>query len=364
MSQRPLRNVRRLSLVLVASSLAFASLARADDPTPSAADVRKADELFNLGLKLAKEDKLAEACAAYERSMQLAPGVGVAINLADCHELQGRTATALVEWQEALRLAEKKKKADKIKKVRERIAGLQERISTIELRLAAGVSLDSGTQITIDEQPIERDWVGRPHAFDPGVHLVEARAEGRTPWKQKVTLAPEADRQVVIVPELAPIAPVQSKAAPEGAPLPKANPTTVVSTAARTEGRSPSDANGQGKRPSLVPGIVVGSLGVISLGFAGAMAITAQSSKDAAGAASDGSVDRSSARTQQLLGQIGLGVGIAATGVGAYLLVHALVASPASATVDAHADGRADRWGAVAPWVGPGTAGVSLTGRF
>jgi len=45
-----------------------------------------AEKLFRDGRALLQENKLAEACAAFERSDAIEPRIGTVLNLADCRE--------------------------------------------------------------------------------------------------------------------------------------------------------------------------------------------------------------------------------------------------------------------------------------
>src|SRR6185369_7977058 len=67
----------------------------------------KANELFADGQHLIAAGDFDGACSKFEASLQLLDRLGVRLNLADCHERQGRTATAWAEFREAASQADK-----------------------------------------------------------------------------------------------------------------------------------------------------------------------------------------------------------------------------------------------------------------
>src|SRR4051812_8772615 len=68
-----------------------------------------AEALFREGKHLLSAGKLDEACPKLEESQRLDPKPGTLINLAYCHERQGRAATAWGEYAEGGPLAARAK---------------------------------------------------------------------------------------------------------------------------------------------------------------------------------------------------------------------------------------------------------------
>src|SRR5690242_4393399 len=82
--------MRRLAIATV---LAVTRVAAAD-PTEAAAT--EATEAFNQARALAKDGRYDEACVLFAKSYELDPGLGTAVNLADCLERQGQFQRAWV----------------------------------------------------------------------------------------------------------------------------------------------------------------------------------------------------------------------------------------------------------------------------
>jgi hypothetical protein len=82
-----------IALAAVLASATGSALALADPGDPAAGD-DEATRIFQQGRELAKQGRLSEACALFSKSYDLDPGLGTAINLADCLEHQGQLRRA------------------------------------------------------------------------------------------------------------------------------------------------------------------------------------------------------------------------------------------------------------------------------
>ncbi len=336
----------RISAALLACTLSLGSLAMAGEPSKE--DVKKAEELFALGNKLMKDDKLTEACTAYEQSMKLAPATGTAINVAECHEAQGRTASAYSDWLEAGRLAEQKNKPDKAKKAKERAAALNERLSTLEIRLPPSLVADTSASVLLDEVPVDPQRLGAPNPIDPGTHYVEVRAPGKIGWRTKVVVAPEADHQTVTVPELSAI---DQAAAPPPPPAPvKPSTATITPTPTPAPAPAPDDHRSHLLRTT---GYGLGALGLVGLGLGGYYGFSAQKIENRSTRTSDDlATERSDITRARVL--LGVGAACAVTGVVLILVDSGSPSRP-----------RSDAARVVAtPVAGPGFGGLSVVGTF
>ncbi len=144
--------------------------------------------------------QLDRACTMLGESQRLDPGGGTILNLALCHEKQGRVATAWAEYQEGLRIGTSDARDDRVEFARERIHALQGRLPSLLIRVPEPAI--EGLELRLDGERLAGTAAGSAAPIDPGMHEVRAVAPGRTAWSAPVFIAAEA-HQEVRVPELA-----------------------------------------------------------------------------------------------------------------------------------------------------------------
>src|SRR5215510_10868859 len=126
---------------------------------------------------------VAEACARFEASMTLVPRLGVQLNLADCYERIGKTASAWVAFGEAAALA--RRIGDQRESyARERRDALVPRLARLRITVAGDVI--AGVVITRDGVSVAPSAYGVAVPVDPGRHSVEVKAPARIPWSIEV----------------------------------------------------------------------------------------------------------------------------------------------------------------------------------
>lgn len=170
--------------------------ARAQAATPT-----EADKLFEEGRTLLNKGKIDEACEKFAGSIRIEPSVGALVNLARCHETQGKTATAYGEYQRAATLADSEGQADRAKAARGLAAKLEKKLSRLTVRTKKWID---GMTIQRDDTSLGADALGVPLPVDPGEHTVVARAPKHKKWQTSVEVGGNADKQSVEIPELEP----------------------------------------------------------------------------------------------------------------------------------------------------------------
>ena len=300
------------------SALLIITLAGVAAAEPSATERAMARELFEEGRKLMVGKDYPKACAKLAESQRLDPAPGTLLNLAVCHEAEGKTATAWAEFNDALSLAKRDARKDRIDLATQHLADLEPRLSRLTIEVPAA-SRVSGLEIKLDGSRVGRPAWGSGVPVDPGPHLVTASAPGWKDWQAEVTLGDNADRKAVTVPGLQ-RAPVKSG----GDPVKQKPPARDAGT-------------GSGQRTT---GYVVGAVGLVALGVGGYFGYRAYTRWDDRNAhCSDAGcdptgVDAGDDATQAAtIANIGVGVGAAALATGVILVLTAGPSERAAASV-------------------------------
>jgi len=202
---------RRIPALLLCA-VALAGLERtalAADPQ----EQRLAQALFDDGRRLMDESRYGEACPKLAESQRLDPGGGTILNLAICHEKEGKLATAKNDFDEALVVAMKDGRKDRQKIAKDRLAAIAAAIPRVTVMISPSADIE-GLEVKLDGLVLRRAAWGVEATVDPGPHVVEASATGRSPWSSTVQVN-AGQKKVVPVPALGPLASL-----PPGASLP------------------------------------------------------------------------------------------------------------------------------------------------
>jgi hypothetical protein len=299
-----------------------------------------ATKLFDEGRDLAKQQKWAEACERFSKSLALDPAPGTKLNLGDCLEKQGKVRAGWIMFEEAARDFDRTKDA-RAKFAHERAATAAGKLATLVIKVTessrAGLAIRIGERAaTPQPEIVER--------VDPGAVTVTVTAPGKPPFTTTITAAAgktavvdvpsftEADRKSIDPPSGNELQPVLGN---EGAP------------------------DGRHKRVLIAIGL--GAAGGVALITSGVFGLLAKSQYD--GAFDDGECAKidgmnvCSPDGKSSVDSAGTKADLA-TG----LLVGGVVLGVAGAVV--YLTAPKERGISIAPMASSSTAGVMLGGRF
>jgi hypothetical protein len=341
---RKTANSWRLGPPLLGCLIFAAESARAAEPTVA----ERAQQLFEEGRTLMKEERFAEACEKLAQSQTLDAGGGTLLNLGICRGLEGRTATAARLLRDALAQAHADARADRAATAERHLSELAPLLSRVTVRVAGGGSGD--VAVALDGNPLPRDVWNSALELDPGAHRLTATEPAHASFELGFTLGAAEDR-AVDVPALEP----ERSAEPTRAPLP-----------ARLGTAAPAHAAPLPRQAVAAPAVPrwfgytllgTGAAAVAAGSYFGVRALTLRADSDrhfdGARCTSQGCVsDWNSARTFAHLSDLGIGVGAVAVGAGIVVLL-----LPSNAPTRAPAL-------ALSLSAIPRGPGASLTGKF
>ena len=277
-----------------------------------------ATELFRQGRALMAQKKFDQACAKLAESQRLDPGGGTLLNLALCHEQQGRTATAWTELHEARGQARADGRSDRLALANEHIEALSPRLCRLKIVVPSRSRID-GLAIRRNGAQLGRAAWGVAMPVDPGAQRINMTAPGHTPWQQTVTVTKEGATVTVRVPMLEPIS------APE--PTPQSVTPSPLPTLPATHPRMPTRTTDDGWLAGQVAGVVLAGLSVASFGVALGAGIVALDKKAASDDACSLRCDAHAValyedgKTAADVSTFWLGTGIVMAATSVYLLV-------------------------------------------
>ena len=250
--------IRKIDCRTALLTLAFAlgsSLAHAGDAATAEALFREGRTLMDAGNYTAACPKLAESYAQD-------PATGTLLALGMCQERAGQTASAWATYSEAAGRAKRDGRADRERAARDHMAALEPKLSHLTIDVDPSAAALAGLSVRRDGHEIGAGAWGASVPIDPGEHLVEATAPGRRAFSTKINVAAQAAAQTVHIPALAP------------------EPTSGRAAAGSAAGEmQPGDAKTAPRTvaPLRMPGLIIGGVGLVTLGVSGFFALRAGS---------------------------------------------------------------------------------------
>jgi hypothetical protein len=261
------RGLGRGVAVVACVLLGLPHSARADS---SGGDVA-ATALFDEGRRLMTTHNYAEACPKLAESQRLAPSGGTLLNLAECYEHVGQTASAWAAWKDAAARANAAGKAQAEKMALDRAAALEPKLARLTVALAPDSDV-AGLEIKRDGVTLGRAEYSVPIPVDPGTHIVEARAPKKKALSAQIDVAPkQLDARVTV--QLS-----------DDAAMPVASASTATVPAAPTAAPVPADrqaSSGGGSTQRTVAWVTLGA-GVVGVAVGSIFGLEAKSNNDQA----------------------------------------------------------------------------------
>jgi hypothetical protein len=157
-----------------------------------------AEELFQEGRRLLAAGQTDDACARFTESYAMVASSGTLLNLAHCHQMQGKTATAWNEYRAAARLARNQGRED-------RATVADGKAQTLEPTLArvttTSVKSVPGLRVATEAGPLGDSGLSIQMPIDPGAHKLTVTAPGYLPWTTMLEVK-EAEQLTLEIPRL------------------------------------------------------------------------------------------------------------------------------------------------------------------
>jgi len=295
----------------LATALAFALALSSGRARGEESPAARAERLFREAEELFDQRSFTEACSKFAGSHDLDPKLGTLLNLAYCHEMEGKTARARGEFDEALMWAVQKGQRDREQFARDHLAALEKRLAYVILE-APDAEVDM-LDVRIDGSVVPRNRWGAPMVMDPGLHMLSAAAPLKEAQPILFYVEPGPSTRTLRIPNLLDD-PVAAAKLARNAPLPSP--------------LQPPRRVDPGARAKRTGGLVALGAGALALGAAGylgyrafhsaadvrAACATAPCHPDAAGIEGEANAFGAAAA-------VALGVGAVSIGVGTWLVV-------------------------------------------
>lgn len=292
---------------------------------PTSDALNQARALFAEALRDENARRYDAALEKFRRVSRVKDTPPVEYRIGSCYEGLGQWAHAYEAYRAAVELGQRDAgSTEVVKAAQARMDALGTRVARLTVTLPAGAPADA--KVRIDDTPVEREALQEPLVLEPGNHVVTATASDAAPFRTEIAL-PEGGQGSLSV-TLTPRPP------PPPATTPPATSTSM------------STAQGNGTAKTLDDGSSRRTMGWVAIAGGGALiagsvvtlllrhgAISSLNESCPGGRCPPGSnqSDLESTRSRALAeGPIAviLGIaGVAAAGVGAYLLVTAPAAN-------------------------------------
>lgn len=161
-----------IGFVLAGICWSDASFAQSQATTAESERRAAADALFDEAKILMAQRRYAEACPKFQASQAMDPAVGTRLNLADCLEKLGRTASAWAEFRAAAAAAQAKGQLERVDVARKRAAALERDL--VKLAIVPPPGSHEHLEIRKNGAIVEKAFWGTALPVDPGRYVIVA----------------------------------------------------------------------------------------------------------------------------------------------------------------------------------------------
>lgn len=306
-------------IAALTASLASTSPASAADP--------EVEARFKSGVELFKEADFRAALVEFRRAYEKSKNPKILYNIAQCEYQLTDYVAALATFERYLKDAASVIDHARRVEVEEELPKLRARIASVTVRTNV-----PGARVSIDDEPVATTPLSAPIPLNPGPHRILARKDGYAEALQRIEVA--------------------------GGETPTVTLTLSELPSARTAEKPATEPESSGSALRTT-GIIVGAVGLVTLGVGTAFGLSAKSKNDDAASMCSGLECRDpraltltdEARSQATISTFGFVAGGALLAGGVVLY---LVAPKSESKTALH----------VAPRVGMNTAVLSLGGTF
>lgn len=160
--------------------------------------------LFKAGQELVADGRAEEACPKFEESYRLLEANGTLINLADCYERVGKTASAWLTFREVAQQSRRDGQDARADVADDRARELEARLTKLVVRVGPNARV-AGLVVERDDVALGAAGLDVAVPVDPGVHRVAAQAPGYAPFQTEVRAQGEGAVVELVLPALRPV---------------------------------------------------------------------------------------------------------------------------------------------------------------
>lgn len=193
----PYRSIRFFGIFPLAFVTLLSQSSAADEV--SAENRALAEVLFRDAKALADKAQYEQACPKFQESHRIDPKPGTILNLAVCHEKQGKLASAWLDYLEAASFAARAGQKDREAFAKDQAAKLDKSVPRLVVRVPVTTP---GIVVKLDAAVVSEAVWGSATPVNPGEHTLDVTAPGYNAWTKTIKIENTPGNVDVIVPKL------------------------------------------------------------------------------------------------------------------------------------------------------------------